>query len=447
MIAIGGMVSGLVNGGLLPAAIAQFGAPVPAPAKPSGIAHAPPTAKRIDGTIDARSMNLLCDGKTDNAPVFDAIHRKASATTGQTVLFPAASHPCLTSRPLIADSGTTYRANPDTMTLQPTSGSSANPLLFMATGVSNVLVQGLGFDGALDSAINGNNVAVVQQSDRVVFDNVTVRNTRGIGIVFSTGVTESGVRDSHIANVGSHWKVTGLKSDQRQGVAFCCGTNNNRNFVAGSTFDDTGLDAISFSRQTNFLASGNRAINVGGAIAGVMGRGLKAGVANHGLAGGAAIYGAESAGVTVVGNTTDGAGGNGIDLYKVNGAEIAGNTARRSGGNGIAFAAGSNATITNNLVLDNNQARSTHISAPQAGMFLTGGLHGDPPVHDVRFSGNFIADNQTNKTQNYGIQLQDGSAAGNIVIDRTNHIQGNAIAVFGEGLAGYRLAGTPKYQP
>ena len=261
--------------------------------------------------------------------------------------------------------------------------------------------------------------------------------------MFSTSVRDSGIRNSHFTNVGSLWKSTGLRSDQHQGVAFCCGTNNVHNFVTGSTFNDTGLDAISFSQQADFLVSSNHAIDVGGAIAGVMGRGLKAGVANRGLAGGAAVYGAESTDVKVDGNTTVGAGGNGIDLYRVNNAEVAGNTARLSGGNGIGFAAASNATIRDNVVLDNNQARSTHVSAPQAGIFMTGGMHGDQPVGNVTISKNIIADDQAIKTQNYGIQLQDGSTAFDIIIDRTNQIQGNAISVFGEGLAGYVPARIP----
>jgi hypothetical protein len=298
-----------------------------------------------------------------------------------------------------------------------------------------VLVEGLGFDGDLGRSRNSNNLILTYKSARVVFKQVTVQNTAGIGVVLSTGVTESGLRGSTAVNVGSRWKTTGRRGDQHQGVAFCCGNGNHDNFVVDSVFDDVGLDAISFSNQTDFLVQGNRITNAGAAVAGVVGVRLAAGLDRKDLIGGAAVYGAASNGVKVVNNVSDGAGGNGIDLFTAGGAEIVGNTTRRSGGNGIGFAAASNARIMNNTVIDNNQARLSVVSAPQAGIFLTGGRNGQPIVSKVMISGNTVTDDQPRKTQNYGVQLQDGSVASDITVDQSNRLDGNAMATFGEAIA------------
>ena len=423
---------------LLPLTEAQSGASTTAAAgtvMPSRASQLRSPSRLIGNQVNAQSLGLICDGKSDNAQAFDAIRAKAARTGGETVFFPPSALPCLSSRPLIAVSRTIYSAIPDTVALRPTSDSTAGPLLFLASGVTDVQVQGLSFDGALGTLGNTNTAVVVYKSARVVFDQVTVRDTLGIGILFSTGVSNSGVRVSSVVNVGNRWRSTGLRRDQHQGIAFCCGQANDKNFVIGNLFADVGLDAISFTDQTDFRAVGNRSTNAGGEVAGVLGAELDAGVTNRSLIGGAAIYGAASRRVTVVSNMTDGAGGNGIDLYKVDFAEIIANTARRSGGNGIAFAAASNAAIIGNVSLGNNQARSSAVSAPQAGIFLTGGLRGDPLVRDVTISGNIVTDDQAIKTQNYGIQLQDGSVSSDICVDASNRLFGNAVAAFGEGIA------------
>lgn len=386
--------------------------------------------------IDARSMGVVCDGATDNASIFDAITAKTASFPGQTVFFPRAAQPCVTSRPLVATSQTIYVAEASTVIIKPTTDSAADPVLFQASHVADVQVQGITFDGAHATARTSNNVAMVYQSARVMFDHVTVQNARGIAIMFSTGVGESGVRDSRFVDVGNHWRVTGRRVDQQQGVAFCCGQGNKLNFVTGSVFDTAGLDAISFTDQSRFVVSCNRFRDAGGGTAGVLGAGFhEPGVVPR-LNGGAAIYGAQSNNVEVRGNVTEGAGGNGIDLYRVSNATISGNSVRRSGGNGISFAAASDAWIIDNISVDNNQARLTIISAPQAGIFLSGGRDGDPPVTDVVITGNTATDDQVDKTQSYGVQIQDGSSASRVVVDHSNCLSGNKRAAFGEMISG-----------
>ncbi len=448
------------------------------------------------GVVDARRFGLVCDGATDNAAALGVL--AATVVTGLVVEFAPAARPCLTSRALVARSGVTYRARPGTVTLAPTADSTADPALFAASGVSDVLVQGLGFDGGFSKAGGDATLATVYESAGVVFDAVAVSDTGGIGLMFSR-VSRSGVRGSRFADVGVAYRRTGRGADQRQGVAFCCGiearvaaaqpaagtdivlgeitgmavgdlvsgdavatgtvvralaqdgaegqagaegrvtlsratlaplpagarltvSRNAGNFVTGSTFARSGLDALSFSQQVGFVADHNRCESVGGHGTGVAG---------------ACIYGAASQGVEVADNVVLNSAGNGIDLYRVGAAAVRGNEVRNSGGSGISFASGAGAAITGNTCLDNHRNGLMPEGASQAGVFLAGGRtaqSGDPAVSDVVVSGNVLGDDQAVPTQSYGVQLQPGSEAHGLAIDTSNRMSGNARGAFG-GLA------------
>lgn len=441
--------------------------------------------------VDARRFGLVCDGVTDNAAALGAL--AAVAVAGQVVEFAPSALPCLTSRALVARSGVTYRAQPGTVTLRPTAGSKADPALFAAVGVSDVLVQGLGFEGSLDAAGGTASLATAYDSAGVVFDAVAVSDARGIGLMFSR-VSRSGVRGSRFSDVGVAYRTTGRGADQRQAVAFCCGvearmvaaqpaagvdvaldgvagmapgdlvsgdaiatgtvvralaqdgaagrvtlsqatlaplgvgarltvSRNTGNFVTGSVFVRSGLDALSFSQQAGFVADRNRCESVGGHGTGVAG---------------ACLYGASSQGVEVADNVVLDSAGNGIDLYRVGAAQVHGNQVRNSGGSGISFASGAGATITGNICLDNHRNGLMPEGASQAGIFLAGGRTaqtGDPAVSDVVVRGNVLGDDQAIPTQTYGVQLQPGSEAHGLSIDASNRLSGNARAAFG-GLAG-----------
>ncbi len=444
-------------------------------------------------TVDAGRLGLVCDGATDNAAALGAI--AAAATAGQVVEFPPAPRPCLTSRALVARSGVTYRARPGSMTLRPVAGSTANPLLFSASGVSDVLVQGLGFDGGLAAPGSAASVATVYDSAGVVFDTVSVAGTCGIGLMFSR-TSRSGVRGSRLADVGVAYRASGHGADQHQAVAFCCGleahvaaaqpaagaevaldsvagmaagdlvsgdalatgtvvralspgrltldraslaplragarltvSRNRGNFATGNLFVRSGLDALSFSNQSDFRADDNRCESAGGP-------GDARGVA------GACLYGASSQGVEVANNVALGSAGNGIDLYRVGDATVRGNRVRGSGGSGVSFASGAGAEIVGNTLLDNHRNGLRPEGASQAGLFLAGGRTartGDPPVSDVVVRDNVAGDDQATPTQTFGVQLQPGSEAHGVRIDASNRMSGNARGALG-GLAGHEAA-------
>ncbi len=447
--------------------------------------------------VDAGRLSLVCDGATDNAAALGAI----AAAAGQVVEFPPASRPCLTSRALVARSGVTYRARPGSVTLRPMAGSTANPLLFSASGVSDVLVQGLGFDGGLAVPGSAASVATVYDSAGVVFDTVSVTGTRGIGLMFSR-TSRSGVRGSRLADVGVAFRASGRGADQHQAVAFCCGlearvaaaqpaagaevaldsvagmaagdlvsgdalstgtvvrtlTPGTPGRPAGLTLDRASLAPLragarlTVSRNRGNFATGNLFVRSGlDALSFSNQSGFRADDNRCESAGGpgdargvagACLYGASSQGVEVANNVVLDSAGNGIDLYRVGDATVRGNRVRGSGGSGVSFASGAGAEIVGNTLLDNHRNGLRPEGASQAGLFLAGGRTartGDPPVSDVVVRDNVAGDDQATPTQTYGVQLQPGSEAHGVTIDASNRMSGNAKGALG-GLAGHEAA-------
>lgn len=381
----------------------------PAPVTVQGLG-----AQTALGVLNAADFGLVCDGATDNAAALGAIRARLllSATAGQAVLFPPATKPCMTSAALVAVAGTTYRAEPGTVTLKAIASSTANPMLVSANGVSGVLFYGLTLDGNLPGVPAANNIATIYQSSGVVFDHVAVQHTRGIGLLFSTAVSNSGVRDSTFNDLGNYWLTSGANADQQQGVAFCCGAGNLSNFVTGSYFTTTGLDAVSVAAQTDFQANGNRFRAVGG----------------RATNGGAAIYASSDDGLSVVGNTVEGAFGNGLDLHTLSHALVTGNKVRNASGGGITLATITTATVTGNLVVNSNQGGQSSFTG---GFGLAGTNAG------VVLAGNTSTDDQTTKTQAYGIQGLSGETCATCTFDGSNQIDGNATAAFGGTVTGY----------
>jgi hypothetical protein len=309
--------------------------------------------------------------------------------------------------------------------LAPTANSVANPILIRADKVTNVLVQGITFVGSEVKAELNRPLGIVFHSTNVVFKDTKFQNSFGIGLVFSSSIKNSGVISSSFSNLGNLWKKTNRMSDQKQGLVFCCEKGNLDNFVKNSSFSDIGLDAISFANQNGFVASGNKFVSVGSGRAGITGDRVDA---KHGMSGGAAIYGAESSVVQITDNNSNGAGGNGFDLFHVSNANISDNVAVLSGGNGISYALGHDAKITGNTLSNNNQANLHGISAPQAGLFISSGNEGLETLGRISIVGNSISDTQHTKTQNYGIQFRSKSTKSNTITIEANHVFGNKVA-------------------
>jgi hypothetical protein len=220
-----------------------------------------------------------------------------------------------------------------------------------------------------------------------VFDTDVWQNTIGVGVIFSTGVTYSGVRNSQFKNVGNY---SGAFASRHQPISFCCGTtaNNASNFAVANDFNQYGLDGISLTNQSYFVAIGNR-FNTSGTNNG----------SNTGVA---CVYANTNSYSTIAENNCYNTSGNGIDSNTNTGIAITGNLVELAGGSGISTAFDTNAAITGNTISDSQQFAQ---SVSNSGITVFG------VCTNVTITGNTLSDDQGSPTQQYGIKQQTTSPA------------------------------------
>lgn len=362
--------------------------------------------KAETATVDAMTVvvtdyGAVGDAATDNAAALAAA-AAAAAAAGARLHFPPGVYD--TSAPLVVPADGMHITGVDA-TLRAITGSTANPLLLSISGRTGVTVEGLTFDGNAGNVTSFNNVVTVYMSSRVMFRRCRWQDTRGIGVIFSTSITDSGVIDCTFSEVGSHNKVSGLSGDRRQAAAFSSGTGNRGNYALGCTFSEVGLDCVSMTGQTE------------GRIIGCQ--------IDNNYAGG--FYVSSSTKVRVIGNRAFGTnGGNGIDVNVCQQIVVMGNVVSGRGSAGIMLNDTSNSVVSGNVCTDNWQNGT---SVHQGGITLYGASTG---CQNVTVTGNVCTDTQGTKTQQYGVQV---SAAGHtaITIDDSNHLTGNALADVGGG--------------
>jgi hypothetical protein len=439
-------------------------------------------AQRFAETVNVLDHGVKCDGSTDNASALATAVSKLSA--GATLYFPPAPAKCLTSANISLPAGVMVNALPGTVTLAPTPGSSASPLLLSVANVSNVLVYGLAMDGGGANFANAANVAQVYNASNVIFDRVSFQNTRGIALLFSTGVSSSGVRFGRFANIGNYWKTSGVGADQKQGVAFCCGvtlaTSAAQSSIGNSlTFSTTSGIAIgqlvsgngiapgtyvtaltgstvvlsqatyaavssgasitfaantaNFVRDSYFADIGLDAVSAANQVGFSSTNNRYISVGGQYTNGGAADYIASSDRVTLSGETVVGAFGNGLDVYRTSNVSITSNVVDKAGGAGISFAAGSGATISGNTSNNNNQGGTSAL----VGGIAVGSSSGEAAVTNVSVTSNVATDTQATKTQPYGLQLRSGSVFANVWVDQNNRFTGNGTSDLGQLATSY----------
>jgi hypothetical protein len=306
-------------------------------------------------------------------------------------------------------------------------GNVSNPVLLAVSVKSNILIQGVTFDGGGTSFANTNTVVTVFQSSGVIFDGVTGQNTRGDMILFSEA-DSSGVQNSYFLNIGMFWQTSLLTSDRHSAVTFCCtagGIQGFNNFALNNYFTNIGLDPISTGVQTNFAAVGNRCY-------------LHLATPQYVTLSSATdwpgcIFSSGDTSITITGNIADSAPGNGIDIASSTGAlVVTGNYITTAGGNGINISNTSNIAASGNVVLNSG----AHTAAcGRAGIYLADaislGTIGHNTLTDTRGGGS--------KTQQYGIFAETACSHAatltNVLIDETNQTAGNAAGAYGGGLS------------
>jgi parallel beta-helix repeat protein len=290
-------------------------------------------------------------------------------------------------------------------------GSTANPMLVEVSGKTNVRFCGITIEGNIDNITNFNNICTTYQSSKVTFEFCKFQNTRGVAVIFSTDISNSGLRFCDFNNCGTLYLTTDVLTDRKQAIAFTSGTleNNRGNFVDFCNFDTVGSDCISATSQYNFRCVGN--------------------IIKKNYAG--SIYISSSRNVKASLNEVENEfGGNGIDISNCKGVSAVGNTCRKCGAAGILLADSSDATVTGNVCKNNKQGTSTH----QGGITINSATAG-VIMSNITLSGNVCTDDQDVKTQEYGIQWVSGAGSlSDIHVDKSNQLKGNKTAELSSNL-------------
>lgn len=367
----------------------------------------------VPGLVNVRSFGVACNGLTDDYPFF--VLALAAVPTGGTLFIPPSTTACMLSQNIVIPRSMTVWAYPGTATLKELTGNTANPALLTVSGINNVTVQGVVFDGGGSAFANTNPVITGFGATQLIFDRVTVQNTRGIGMNLST-LTASGVQNSTFSNVAMNWQTSLSAADRHQAIAF--NSAGQKNFALNNYFTNIGLDAVSFTAQTDFVADGNRCKL---ALATPQYVTLPAAGAYP-----ACVFSSGNTSSTIVNTVSDSAPGNGIDLGTSNTSVVVSNNyVIKSGGAGVAVTA-TNFQISGNILLNNVQnAADCHLGGVSFADTSTIGV----------VSNNVATDNQGSKTQQYGIYAftacSHPATLNNVAIDPNNAVVSNLTGAYG----------------
>lgn len=332
-----------------------------------------------------------------------------SAAGGGTVDIPQGQWDIGTS--ITLQSNVTLTGSGSGTTLIATPNNSSNPLILNAYQAQNVLVEDMTINGGGINFQTNSPVITVTSSNNVIFDNITVTDTRGIGLLIQGGTSNSGVTNSTFTNVGNYWQVSGSASNRSQGLVFCCGTGNNNNFATNNTFSKIGLDALQISNQNNFTAANNTFLLANKEITTLP-------ASNYG----AGIFAENDTNVIIKNNIINGAQGNGIDAPGLQNAIIANNTITNSGAAGIGLFIAPNGMQTSNIKILNNVIENNvlwNYSSFTGGITVSGGT-----PNDIYLAGNTITNTLGSTSQTFAIQVLNNTEVDNFEFGPRNVIAG-----------------------
>jgi hypothetical protein len=376
-------------------------------------------AGAIGTTFDARQANVVCDGSTDDAAALNGLLAKAGeAARGKSerslIYLPPAAQPCMLSRPLTVPGNVILFAQPGTVTLKPSTSSTASVLILALNTAQNVLIYGIGFDGGArdPSPVQSSaRLALVYASQNVIFDHTAFRHSRGIGLEWSNAA-DSGVRNSEFVDIGNYWQQSGRREDRLAALNWDCGNVRNKSIFANdNTITNAGLDAISICNTDGVTVEGNKVFVDTLQYAHIQSPDYPAG-----------IYVVRSTNVVIARNLIQGAAGGCIDVAQVANVTISDNRGETCGASGAAVAAVQNASIVCNAFLNNGRTTvaGLHATVQLGGITLFG-----PSAH-IQIRSNDLRDDQAHPSQQWGIQAVPGSSIQDIEMAQNNELSGNA---------------------
>jgi hypothetical protein len=211
----------------------------------------------IGSIHNALEEGMICDGKADTSDTLNNLMRKAgseakSKGARSVVYLPPSATPCMLSRPIMLPSNTILLATPHTVTFKPLYNTAGDSLVLGIGDAQAVLVYGVEVDGGLRDELvvqTRTRVVLVYRSNEIVFDHVAVRHTRGIAIEWSTGITNSGIKNSIFEDIGNYWQTSHQRSDRAQALNWDCDTGSGQRhhdlFLFENHMSNIGYDPIS----------------------------------------------------------------------------------------------------------------------------------------------------------------------------------------------------------
>jgi parallel beta-helix repeat protein len=358
-------------------------------------------AARFGDMLSAKDFGAVGDGTTNDTA---AIQAAIDAGAGKSVFFPPGTYRL--SKVLVsAGDARALVGVPGQTILKTLSSDIADVQILEVTNVADVTVDGLVFDGNASAITNFQNVVQLYNAQRIRFSRCAFQNTRGIALLLSTNIQNCVIEGNRFLNCGYTGGITG--ANRRQAIAFVGatvgGADSYGNRVLDNTFENTGLDCISWISQNYGAVSGNR-MNVMGAA------GIYCSSSRHSVISGNVVRSGPGAGDPYV---------TGIDIPNSANIAVTGNIVHECSADGIGIYAGtSNCTVSGNTCLNNDQDGTV---VKRGGIYVHGSGH--------TITGNVCADTQATKTQDYGLLVN--TAATNVVIDESNNCFGNGIAQIG----------------
>lgn len=341
-------------------------------------------------------------GTTDDQPAVLAALTYAAAT-GRRVRMPAGAYwfgarvVMPTGSHLVGELGTVVKPLP---------ANVSSPLLFSGSNANDYTLEGLTLDGNVAGIASTNPLFQFFNAKRVTLRNLTVQNTRGIGLNLSSTIQKLTVSGCRFINVGAPNGTSGANRRQAIALTETVFGNSKQIAITNNLFETCGLDCVSLSNAIECVVSGNIAYDLGAAFLYV-------------------VDGSPCARLTIANNnirpglTTAAPPPNAIDLVGANDSTITGNTIFEAAGCGIGLFLGSRVSITGNTCINSHQNAS---GVHNAGIIVgcVGGIS-----DSIVINGNVCTDTQATKTVSFGLMV--ATTATNVVIGASNILYGNAV--------------------
>jgi hypothetical protein len=358
---------------------------------------------KLQDVVSVKDFGAVGDGVTNDTA---AIQAAINACAGKTVYFPDGTYIVDSQITLISNTHLKGEGITSILKLATRTWSSINGCLFNGTLRSNIEIESLTFDGNKGNiGTQRNTVITFYRSQKIRFQKCVFRNVEGICLLVSTDVDDTHIIDCQFLNCGGN--PDNSDGYRKQAIAFDNDTSlayrNTNAVVENCYFYRQGLDCISIAGCDNVAVRNNETLE---SYTLLYTNPLPYVNTNIVATGNVVNLCSEFGAATVVPPLP-------FDMPSVQGGVIANNTINKCDTAAIGiFAASKNVLVSNNVIVDPNQAQQIRFCGIEVG-----------GAENVQVSNNIISDTSTPSKTNFGILLKSNLA--NVSI--TNNIIRNPL--------------------